>query len=100
PASRSVGVALHVGSVDVLQPEAAAAATFSSVALDQVGVDREAGADAVGKLRRTIQVDCGVLAKSTIRTYALRDKPTAVGGQRRVCALIEDDCVVLDVTVV
>src|SRR5258707_74449 len=69
------------------------------VALEQVSVNSEAGTGAIRKRRRAIKVDQGVLASGPIRSRTLDDKAAAVGSQRRVDALIEDDRVVLDVAI-
>ena len=105
-ARRSARVALHVRSVDVLQLETAAAAFLGGVALEQVGVDHEAGTAAIAKPWRAISVVRGAAfgrdaadIEEAVRALAFDDQPAAIGGQRRIDALIEDDRVVLDVAI-
>src|SRR5438309_561269 len=98
PISRSAGEALHVGSVNVLQFQAAAAAFFRGIALDQVSVNHEAGTSAIAKPRGAIKVGyCAALGarrsvrRSPIWRRTLDHNTTAVGSQRRVEALVEDE---------
>ncbi len=79
PRIRIVWTACHLGAIDILQPQAAALTAFGGIANDQVAINRDAGANAVGKLRRAILVDRSVLAESTVRSDALDDDATAVG---------------------
>ena len=97
---------MHVSSVNVLQLEPPAAAFLGGVALEDVPVNHEAGTDAIAKPRRAVNVDCGaafcedpVDIDKTVRALTFDDGPTAIGGQRRVDALIEDEPVVFNVAI-
>src|SRR5262249_20657647 len=89
-------------AVDVLQPDAAAAAALGGVAHDQVGVDHQAWADAVAEAGHAVRVGRGAAAFGSGRQDAVRRRAhdqdsAAVGRDGRVGALVEQDRVVLDV---
>ena len=95
----------HIRAVDVLQAQAAAAAGFRRVAHDQVGVDRPGrarcrrsdGRRPAGSARNRMSI---VAAAGRIDVGRAHDEQTAaVGRDRRVEALVEQDRVVLDVAV-
>ncbi len=100
PVARVGWAALYVRAVDVLQPQPAALAAFGGVAHQQVAVDHQARPNAIGQLRRAVNINQRVLAEGTVRRHALGDDATAVGRQRRVVALVEQHPVVGDVAVV
>src|SRR5581483_8605408 len=87
----------------MLQSDTATAAGFSRVALNQVGIDRETGTGAIAGRNfthcgKTVLV--GHRTACRIRVGSTHDQQTAtVGGDRRIGALVEQDRVVLDVTV-
>ena len=100
PLGRVGGAALHIGPVDQLQPEPAALAAFCGIAHQQVAVDHQARASAIGQLRSAIHVDQGVLAERAVRRYAHGHDAAAIGWQRRVVALVEQHPVARDLAVV
>ena len=88
----------------MLQAQAAAAAAFRSVAHDQVGIDQQARADAVTRPNRAQgrhAILVGLSAARRIDVWGAHDqKAAAVGCDRRIGALVEQDRVVLDIAAV
>ena len=91
----------YVVAVDLLQAQAAAIAALIRVAHDEIGIDDRARASAVGQVRRAVEVRNGVdFASATVWSFTFDDESAAVSGQRRVRTLIEENRVVLDVSII
>src|SRR5262249_19582405 len=94
----------HVLTVDLLQGDTTAAAALGLVADDHIGVDHEARTGSVagangGRVGLAIQVRGSTAGRIDVgRT--LDDDRATVGRNRRIGALVEQEHVVLDVTVV
>ncbi len=72
PIARIARIALNIRPIHVKEGQSAAGTAFRGIALKQICIDDQAGADTVSEFRRTIHVDRGaVLANSSIRTHAL-----------------------------
>src|SRR5262249_32146486 len=102
PTRRSPDLPVHV-----LQAETTAAAAVGRVPHNQVGVDHHSGTGSIAESRGAIDVGKGAAlghsstgGRSTVRGCAHDDESAAVGRNGWVGALVEQDRVVLDITVV
>src|SRR5207253_10714581 len=94
----------RVGAVHLLQGDTATAATLCLVAHDQVSIDDQAGTCSVtrsdgGRVRHAVLVRGGAASRIDVRR-TLDDHRATVGRDRRIGALVEQERVVFDITVV
>ncbi len=89
PKRRCAGIALNVGSVDVLQPDTAATAAFGGVAHNHVAADYGVGTDSVRDLGRTFDVIRFAATSYPIRPQTHDHEATAVRRECGIRALVE-----------
>src|ERR1700726_3847304 len=96
----AVGEVEHIGSVDVLQSQSATAAAVCGIADDEVCVNDQArtgsvaGQHIASRCRKAILVGRNA-ARRILVGSAHDEQSTAVGCNRRVRALVEQDGIVL-----
>ena len=103
PLGRIHGKRTHLGTIDLLQAQSAAAAALGAVTHNQVRVDNQPLTRSIADARRAILVGKGpaflAVGKGAIRVRTNDCNTTTVRGQGRVHALVKENPVVRDAAV-